>query len=140
MRNLLGKTEQSELDTVEYDFTFARREEFELVPITGPFDFERLKETHRRLFQDVYDWAGQVRTVEISKNGSAFHHARYIPTAAEDTFGWLHRTRLLDPKVDDETFVVDAARVGVRIDEPLRPGHRALARSSRSAMVSLPST
>jgi cell filamentation protein len=27
---------------------------------------------HRHLFQDVYEWAGQVRTVNISKNGKPF--------------------------------------------------------------------
>lgn len=125
LRNLLGKTEQSALNAVEYDFTFARRGELELDPITGPFDFERLKETHLRLFKDIYDWAGQVRTVEISKNGSAFHQARYIPTAAEETFGWLGRTRLLDRTVDDEVFVVDAADLMEKLNyiHPFREGN-----------------
>lgn len=34
-----------------------------LRPISGPFDEARLRATHRRLFDDVYDWAGQFRTV-----------------------------------------------------------------------------
>ncbi len=31
-----------------------------------------LLDIHRYLFQDVYSWAGKVRTVEISKNGNPF--------------------------------------------------------------------
>ena len=27
---------------------------------------------HKQLFQDVYEWAGQVRTVNISKDGKPF--------------------------------------------------------------------
>lgn len=30
-------------------------------PVEGRFDFDHMKEIHRRLFQDVYEWAGQVR-------------------------------------------------------------------------------
>jgi hypothetical protein len=30
-------------------------------PLHGPFDLHRLCETHRRIFDGVYDWAGQLR-------------------------------------------------------------------------------
>ena len=125
LRNLLGKTTQSELGAVEYLLTFDRRVELDRNPITGPFDSERLKETHRRLFQDIYDWAGKVRTVEISKAGSAFHQAARIPTAAEQTFDWMRQTRLLDPAVDDESFVVDAADLMEKLNyiHPFREGN-----------------
>ncbi len=32
-------------------------------------DSSSLLETHHYLFQDIYDWAGKVRTVNISKDG-----------------------------------------------------------------------
>jgi cell filamentation protein len=35
-------------------------------------DSNSLLEIHRCLFQDVYDWAGQLRTVEIAKAGKQF--------------------------------------------------------------------
>ena len=44
----------------------------------GDFDLDHLKEIHRHLFQDVYAWAGEVRTVEIAKGGSQFQPRRYI--------------------------------------------------------------
>ena len=33
---------------------------------------ETLLKIHHHLFQDVYEWAGQVRTVNISKDGKPF--------------------------------------------------------------------
>ena len=36
---------------------------------------------HKHLFQDVYDWAGQVRTVNISKDGKPFFDGELFPNA-----------------------------------------------------------
>ena len=36
------------------------------IPATG--DLDELRAIHRHLFQDVYDWAGTVRTVDIKKS------------------------------------------------------------------------
>lgn len=50
----------------------------------GDFDLVHLKAIHGHLFQDVYDWAGQVRTVEIHKGGSQFQPVPYIETGMAD--------------------------------------------------------
>jgi len=33
----------------------------------GDFDLAHLRAIHRHLFQDIYEWAGELRAVEISK-------------------------------------------------------------------------
>lgn len=38
-----------------------------------------LLEIHRYLFQDVYEWAGKLRTVNISKNGKPFFDGERFP-------------------------------------------------------------
>jgi len=53
----------------------------------GTFDLAHLRAIHRHLFQDIYDWAGELRTVEIYKGGSQFQFRRYIPTGMTD----MHR-------------------------------------------------
>ena len=40
----------------------------------GAFDLTHLRAIHRHLFQDVYDWAGELRTVEISKRRQQAGH------------------------------------------------------------------
>src|SRR5690606_15090999 len=47
---------------------------------SGSFDLKHLRAIHRHLFQDVYDWAGELRTVEIFKGGSQFQFRQYIAT------------------------------------------------------------
>lgn len=34
-----------------------------------PYDLTYLQRIHRTLFEDVYEWAGELRTVDISKGG-----------------------------------------------------------------------
>lgn len=58
-------------------------------PVGGKLDFQHLKDVRKTLFQNVYDWAGQTRTVEISKGPSAFAPVQHINTHAEKVFGDL---------------------------------------------------
>lgn len=39
-----------------------------------------IKSIHRHLFQDIYEGAGKVHTVEIPKGGSQFQFRRFIET------------------------------------------------------------
>jgi fido (protein-threonine AMPylation protein) len=45
---------------------------------TGTFDLHHLQAIHLYLFQDVYDWAGQFRTVELSKDRSVLQLRQFI--------------------------------------------------------------
>ncbi|MCL2111566.1 MAG: Fic family protein [Clostridiales bacterium] len=51
---------------------------------------DSLLKIHGYIFQDTYDWAGKVRTVEISKQGKPFH-----PTDRFDA-GFLYVNNLID--------------------------------------------
>ncbi len=64
-------------------------------PVKGKFDLAHLQEIHNRLFQDVYDWAGQIRQVEISKGNTMFAQQIAIQSAAQQIFGQLAKERFL---------------------------------------------
>ena len=49
---------------------------------------------HRRVFDDIYEWAGQLRTVAIAK-GTWFCLPQYIESAAAEVFRALHGESLL---------------------------------------------
>lgn len=74
LRNLIGATSQSALDAAESDLTYARAIQLRRRSIPRTNDLAELCAIHNHLFQDVYDWAGQPRTVEIRKksDGAAF--------------------------------------------------------------------
>lgn len=72
LRNRLGISDQAELDRVEATFAAVRSYELAINPVPGDFDLAHLQQIHRRLFGDVYDWAGQLRIVDISKGTTRF--------------------------------------------------------------------
>ena len=70
LRNRLDIRDAPALEAAERELVALRL--LEPVP-AGDFDLNHLKAIHRHLFQDVYAWAGEVRTVEIAKGDSRFH-------------------------------------------------------------------
>lgn len=69
LRNKLRLENQTQLDSFEAEITAQRAEE--ALP-AGRLTYSHYRAIHRHLFQDVYDWAGRIRTVRISKGGSTF--------------------------------------------------------------------
>jgi cell filamentation protein len=67
----------------------ARSRELAQTPLHGRFDLAHLQAIHRYLFGDVYEWAGQLRTVDISKGDTLFAHHSHIVTAATLIFDQL---------------------------------------------------
>lgn len=70
LRNLLDAQTPGTLRTAEDNRVEARLIELALRPVEQTFDLAHLREIHRRLFQDVYPWAGETRTVNMKRPGS----------------------------------------------------------------------
>lgn len=51
-----------------------------------PLDADGYRALHKHLFQDLYDWAGEDRTVDIGKGGILFAHAPYVANALAAVF------------------------------------------------------
>ena len=56
------------------------------MPLKGRFDLAHLQAIHRHLFGDLYDWAGLLRTIDISKGEARFAHHAHIESAAASIF------------------------------------------------------
>lgn len=67
LKNKLGIRVGAELDNAEADYVVFRLKELVSNPLSGSYDTEHLFETHRYIFQDLYDWAGEPRIVQIYK-------------------------------------------------------------------------
>jgi cell filamentation protein len=70
LRNLLGARSQTELNKSEADLTALREYELRINPnaVSRKNNFSELLAIHKYLFQDIYDWAGEIRSVDIRKN------------------------------------------------------------------------
>ena len=75
----------------------------QLHPIMGKYDFKHLKEIHRFIFQDLFDWAGQIRTIDIGKN-NLFCRVQFIESYAESVFGDFYSS-CYEVRSDREWFI-----------------------------------
>lgn len=83
--NKLNIMDSETLFEAEKELTAIRLHELQENPIKGRFDFAHLKAIHKYIFQDIYDWAGEVRNVEIGK-GNLFCITTCIREYANSVF------------------------------------------------------
>ncbi len=67
LRNLVGARSLEQLHIIEDDLVEARTIELLEKPVQGTYDLAHIQGIHRQLFQDVYPWAGELRTVNMEK-------------------------------------------------------------------------
>ncbi|GAA4664953.1 Fic/DOC family protein [Bartonella pachyuromydis] len=77
--------------------TFAYLRSFELMdtPLHGKFDLAHMKEIHKKLFGDVYEWAGKIRLLDITKGNSIFAYYTQIENYAPKITQQLAKERYL---------------------------------------------
>lgn len=91
--------------------------------LESSFDSAHLRDIHRFLFSDVYEWAGEYRSVNISK-GSTFCMYPFIAEQLDELFAKLHRERLLGGLNKDELIVRLAYYLGeLNAIHPFREGN-----------------
>jgi cell filamentation protein len=61
--NKLNITDEDELNAAERKITSLKIAEISDNPVKGEFDLKHLQDIHRHIFKDIYDWAGEIRTV-----------------------------------------------------------------------------
>ena len=84
------------LSRFEMDMTTRRAVELAHNFKPGKFDIAHIKSIHRYIFQDVYDWAGELRTVDISRPGQyLFARVPLIIFSLETAFTALSKEHLL---------------------------------------------
>lgn len=102
LKNLLGIRDDKKLQQAESDYVTLRLSEIaEDERMIGVFDFAALCRMHHCIFQDIYEWAGKIRVINIEKaedvlNGISVEYSdvfdirRDVETALKkmDDFGW----------------------------------------------------
>jgi cell filamentation protein len=141
-RNKLGLVDRAALAKVEYQATHIRIAQLREKPIEGNFDLPHLREIHRHIFQDIYEWAGKERTINFSKGdpiepwwSSAFARKEHIPMIAEsvssDLAAWDNLKGL-----GKEEFAKRLAAIYVKINH-MHPFPEGNGRSTQTFMAQL---
>lgn len=80
LRNLVGAQDAETLATIEFTCFAVRSIKLQTMRIPARGTVWQLQQIHHYLFQDVYDWAGELRTVTISKAYTTFLPAHMFVT------------------------------------------------------------
>jgi cell filamentation protein len=121
LKNKLDLKDAAELADFEAEITAQRASE---PGPAGGLDDKHYRAFHRHLFQDVYDWAGEIRKVRISKDGNWFCYPEHIDKQMADLFAWLAKEKHLKG-LDKKTFAQRAAHFLAELNaiHPFREGN-----------------
>jgi cell filamentation protein len=119
--NRLGTTDQSILNAFEAEMTSQRAAE--PLPI-GRLSYTHYRTIHRHFFQDVYAWAGRIRTVRMSKGSSEFCYLENIDREMRRLFDGLTAQKHLRG-LDARKFAEKAAHLLAELNaiHPFREGN-----------------
>lgn len=119
--NKAGLESADALERFETAMTFARAEE--PLPL-GRLSMRHYCALHHHLFQDVYAWAGKLRTVRLTKGASTFCYPEHIARELKALFAWLRQQQFLRNR-SAAAFARDAAHFLAELNaiHPFREGN-----------------
>ena len=88
--NKFNIKDENILKDLETTITFGKITQYSLNPLFNSFDVNHYKAIHKFIFDDIYSWAGEYRTVDISKNGTSFAGAESIDELMNECFDRLN--------------------------------------------------
>jgi cell filamentation protein len=130
LRNVPGLRSAEQLAAFETAKTAQRIYEIQRTPVVGTFDTRHLQTIRRRVFQDVFPWAGEFRTTMLGKAERLgqpptwFTPPHLLEHEAQRIFDSLHRLNLLR-RIQPIEFARKAARLLAEINalHPFREGN-----------------
>lgn len=97
--NKLNIKDPKKLHEIEGVFFLSKKSE----PLPkGNFDYNHLKAIHQHFFHDIYEWAGQERTIDIAKGNSYFANIQYLTKELNKLFAKLKSENYLHDLSPDE--------------------------------------
>ena len=108
LKNKLNIHDTKRLQEAERKITSINIHELEETNDTPKtFNAKHLKAIHKHIFQDIYDWAGEFRTVDIAK-GNMFCRVMFIEDQLNYVFRQLHKENCLKN-------ITDTTQMGERL-------------------------
>jgi cell filamentation protein len=135
--NKLDIRDPAKLAAIEYVVTATRAQEIKTgaVDIPRTFDGEHLKALHGYLFGDLYEWAGQNREVNMSKDNKIFAPTQHIDDYLAQVSDSIHATQW--EHLERSQFADHSAEVytGINYSHPFREGNGRVAKLFMSQLA-----
>jgi len=124
-KNKYGITDAEQLKKVEEEIVAIKIAESKTtVKANDNFDFEYFKWIHKFLFEELYEWAGEIRKVRITKGNFTFAFVEHIENQANKLFFELKEEQYLQND-DYEIFIKRVAYYmsELNVIHPFREGN-----------------
>lgn len=128
--NKFGIKNIEELNSLEADFTSSRLKDIIQNGITGDFNLEHLLKFHYTIFQDIYYWAGQTRTIDIEKpepalGGISIEYSKFknIKSDITSTLSTMTSTKWHNLNVDEISVMFSKHMTELWKVHPFREGN-----------------
>lgn len=99
--NKLNIEDAENLRIAEREITSLRIANAKINVIQGDFDLLHLRRIHKYIFGDIYEWAGELRCVNVAK-GNLFCNYQFIEPSAHSLFQKLKKENYLKDATKDE--------------------------------------
>lgn len=137
LRNKLDIKDQVKLNRAERAITFEGRRKLDDEKPPKTIDADYLCHVHRTLFGELYEWAGEFRTVDISKAGSQFAPVAFLGRALGFLESEISTSGLLSPRINDSDFIEGASKTLANLNyiHPFREGNGRTQRAFLDALA-----
>ncbi len=139
LRNKLGISDQALLDQAEVQFVTPEIVRLTLDATRGvkSHTFDDFCQLHRELFGQIYEWAGSVRTIQISKGSTSFCRAEHITTEGLRIFDELKADGYLGGDMSHDDYIAKLAHYysELNILHPFREGNGRTTRTFLSVLA-----
>ncbi len=134
--NKFGIKDDARLDIIERDITSALIAKAYIEIPFESVDFDFYKKLHYYVFSDIYEWAGKVRSVDISKKGTRFCPSVRIETSGRAIFEYLSKKSYFMDLADEE-FIKEFTELYCRLNylHPFREGNGRIQRLFLSMLL-----
>lgn len=121
--NKFGIENNEVLHEKDKEISFVKLVELYENPIKGNFDAEHLREIHKFLFSELYDWAGEYRTVYMAKKDTYFADTKEIETNLNEVLqGLKNRIKNVSSKFELADVLAEYY-INVQHVHPFREGN-----------------
>ncbi|WP_434557801.1 putative adenosine monophosphate-protein transferase Fic [Pseudomonas sp. Z5-35] len=122
LRNKLEIRDESTLDEAEQQLSAIAAASVEFNP--PPYSLSYLQNIHRALFCDLFEWAGELRTVGMAKQATRFCQPEYMEKEADKIFAKLATANWFEGMDRAELIVAVAdAYCDINVVHPFREGN-----------------
>lgn len=115
--------DDKQLEYMEAILATQRLSELQEKPVKGDFDLRHLQRIHARLFSDLYPFAGNIRTENITKDGFSFAQARFIQEASVPIFDSLMKEEWAGMDKEDLARKLAHYMAELNVLHPFREGN-----------------